>query len=287
VGSLGFEPRIANAPGFIDWSEYKVILSKKYVPKYVNMQLNNAKKYHDCLRDPSRLLTLSPSVRSNVLKALICLSKYLGTYLSFREIIKQYGIRWDRTDSLESFMHIMSSNHSDLPEWMTKACTSLSDHERLYLRFLILSGLRVSEGILSFNLIIELSKNSKLNEYYNEELEILEHYRYKQFLRNSKNAYVTVISKELITLIAKSKPVHYMTIRKHLAKIKLSSRFKELRQQYATFMVRHGLIREEVDLLQGRVPKSIFIRHYWSPSFKELKERTLEGIKQMEQTICF
>ena len=285
VGSLGFEPRIANAPGSINWIVYKDLLCKKYVPKYVNMQLNNAKKYFDCLRNPSRLLFLSPSVRSNALKALICLSKYLGTYLSFRETIKQYGIKWDRTDSLESFMRIMSSHHNDLPEWIAKVRTAFSDNEKLYLRFLVLSGLRVSEGIDSFNLIIELSKNNKLDEYYNRELEILEHYKYKQFLRNSKNVYITVIPKELVVTIAGSKPVHYITIRKHLTKIGLGSRFKELRQQYATFMVRHDLIREEVDLLQGRVPKSIFIRHYWTPNFKELRDRTLEALRQLEQSL--
>ena len=49
-------------------------------------------------------------------------------------------------------------------------------------------------------------------------------------------------------------------------------------------MVRHGLIKEEVDLLQGRIPPSIFIRHYWSPSFKELRNRALEGLEKMNST---
>jgi hypothetical protein len=48
-------------------------------------------------------------------------------------------------------------------------------------------------------------------------------------------------------------------------------------------MVRHGLIKEEVDLLQGRIPASIFIRHYWSPSFSELKDRTLKAIELLKQ----
>jgi len=48
----------------------------------------------------------------------------------------------------------------------------------------------------------------------------------------------------------------------------------ELRQYYDSFMSRHNLIREELDLLQNRVSRSIFIRHYWSASFKELTDRT-------------
>ncbi len=47
-------------------------------------------------------------------------------------------------------------------------------------------------------------------------------------------------------------------------------------------MVRNGLIKEEVDLLQGRIPPSIFIRHYWSPSFKELRNRTFEALAKMQ-----
>ena len=44
----------------------------------------------------------------------------------------------------------------------------------------------MKEGMESFNLIIELYKQNKLNEYFNEELSMLEHYRHKQFLRNTK-----------------------------------------------------------------------------------------------------
>jgi len=36
--------------------------------------------------------------------------------------------------------------------------------------------------------------------------------------------------------------------------------------------------REEVDLLQGRVGKSIFVRHYWSPAITELRDRVLKAL---------
>ena len=50
-------------------------------------------------------------------------------------------------------------------------------------------------------------------------------------------------------------------------------------------MVKHGLIKEEVDLLQGRITKSIFVRHYWSPAIKELKEREFNALQELEQTV--
>jgi hypothetical protein len=41
-------------------------------------------------------------------------------------------------------------------------------------------------------------------------------------------------------------------------------------------------IKEEVDLLQIRIPPSIYIRNYWSPSFTELRDRTLRAIASLE-----
>lgn len=46
-------------------------------------------------------------------------------------------------------------------------------------------------------------------------------------------------------------------------------------------MVRNGLIREGVDLLQGRVGKSIFMRHYFSPAIKDLRDRMLKAVDKM------
>jgi len=46
-------------------------------------------------------------------------------------------------------------------------------------------------------------------------------------------------------------------------------------------MLDHGLIKEEVDLLQGRVGKSIFVRHYWSPAIVELRDRVFRALDQL------
>jgi intergrase/recombinase len=85
----------------------------------------------------------------------------------------------------------------------------------------------------------------------------------------------------LVLSVADSEPVTYSALYKRLMRSKVMSRVNELRDNFGTFMVRHGLIKEEVDLLQGRIPPSIFIRHYWSPSFDELKERTLKAVETL------
>jgi hypothetical protein len=50
-------------------------------------------------------------------------------------------------------------------------------------------------------------------------------------------------------------------------------------------MVRHNLISEEVDLLQGRVSKSIFVRHYLKENPAELRDRVITALTQLEQSL--
>lgn len=85
--------------------------------------------------------------------------------------------------------------------------------------------------------------------------------------------------------VDKSRPVTYAAVIKRLSRNSLRTRINELRDYYGTFMVRHGLIREEVDLLQGRIPPNIFIRRCWSLSFKELRDRTLKAVADLPKTL--
>jgi len=162
----------------------------------------------------------------------------------------------------------------------------LRENEKLLFKFLLCTGVRKEEGITSFNKIIELSKQSNLSIYYNDEFGVLQHFVFKElFLRNTKNLYVSIVEKPLVLEIAKSEPLTYEQVRKRLVRHGLKLRINELRDYFGSFMVRHNLIKEEVDLLQGRIPPSIFLRHYWSPSFKELRDRTLRAIIELTQTL--
>jgi intergrase/recombinase len=205
--------------------------------------------------------------------------------VQFKEKLKQYGIKWVRPDCFSSFMNIMNNNHKDLLEWYKRVCSILHENEKLYLKFMLLSGLRKTEGMLAFNLTIDLQKENRLGEYFNRDLSMLEHYKYKQFLRNTKNAFISIIPEDLVMRIANSKPVSYHAIHCYLMRKRINLRIKELRSYYASFMVRHGIISEEVDILQGRVPKSVFARHYLKENPAELRDRTLTAITQLEQTL--
>lgn len=148
------------------------------------------------------------------------------------------------------------------------------------------------ESVKAFNKIIELYQYNKLYEYFNEHLSTLEHFKFKEFIRGTKNVYISIVLRDLVYKIAKSSLVSYFTIRKHLRRSKISIRIKELRSFYASFMVRHGLIHEEVDIIQRRIPKSIFVRHYLSIDFKYLTDRTLKALSELEKSfipsfLCF
>jgi len=44
-------------------------------------------------------------------------------------------------------------------------------------------------------------------------------------------------------------------------------------------------LSEEVDLLQGRISKSVFVRHYLKENPMELRDRTLEALRQLEKSL--
>ena len=58
--------------------------------------------------------------------------------------------------------------------------------KRLFLKYLLYSGLRKYEAIKSFNRIIELAKNTRLSEYYDSVLNCLMPLQISQRLQDEK-----------------------------------------------------------------------------------------------------
>jgi intergrase/recombinase len=174
----------------------------------------------------------------------------------------------------------MKASDNNILDWYTKAYEVARDNEKLFLQFIKESGIRYEEAYNSFNLIIQLAKEGKQQEYYNRELSCLMHFKYpKLFLRNSKNVYISFVPESLISQIANSTPVTYHKIRKRLSHNHLGVRISELRDYYSTSLLRNGILQQEIDLLQGRIPVSIFVRHYWSPRLSELRDRVFKAVQ--------
>lgn len=190
-----------------------------------------------------------------------------------------------------SFLRITNHHHSSLGEWYKAVQNILRDNEKLLLKYALVTGIRKNEAIKSFNLIIDLAKLGQLDSYYNVEPGILEHYKIKDaignfmFLKATKKLYISVVSKVLIGEIAQSKKVSYSAIRKRITRAKHTIRIKELRSYYSTYLRTHGSA-PYIDLLQGRIPKSVFARHHLKvEDVKELVNQVLAVTTTMESRL--
>ncbi|MGD0979549.1 MAG: integrase [Candidatus Bathyarchaeia archaeon] len=246
------------------------------------MQYNTALRFLEYYSDPSKISTLKTSNRGNVLKALISLSKFLGSYDNFTKSIKNNGIHWASRNGFDSFLKIVNGNHKDVIEWYKKTQTVLPDNEKLFVRFVLLSGLRMSEAKRSFSKIIELAKQNRLNEYYDDKQQILKHYQYSENLRHTKNVYISIVSRELINEIVNSKAVSYNVIRKHLAKNRMNLELKPLRSLFATYLRNKGIMSEIIDLIQGRINSgSVFLNHYLKMDMTNLSDQILPILRDL------
>jgi intergrase/recombinase len=200
--------------------------------------------------------------------------------------LKSHGIKRTKPDAVQSFTRILNSSaHKGLGQWYKDACAVLNENEKLYLRFMLLSGVRAMEGVKAFNLLVELGERYK-EEYYNQETGFLEHFKYPTlFLRSSKNLYVSAVPKGLLDEMSKSNNVSYNAIDKRLDRAGLMMRVKQLRSFYATTMREQGLLSEQIDLVQGRVGKSIFLQHYFKQDAKMLSSKILIMLTSLEQSL--
>jgi intergrase/recombinase len=243
----------------------------KFSRSYALQLFNNGIKYFDCLKNPQGVSAIPAGTRGNALKAMVNLAKYLGQYEEYKTKLSNCGVKWERSNGLGAFLRIFNASNNDVIKWYHKARSKLRENEALFTKFLLHSGLRTSEAIHSFNLTIKLSKEHKLSEYYDSELQVLCHFKYpKLFIRRTKNCYITFIQPEFLSEIVQSKPVTYSMIRKRLERKSMQLRFNELRDKFGTYLLGHGILEAEINLCQGRIPVDIFIRHYWSPKLKEL-----------------
>lgn len=272
--------RLLDVTAFRDW-----LVNKAYTATYIKNVMPYAIKYNHLIHSNNlrELDSLSGHVRTHVLKALTAISKFLGIYTQFKDRLRANGIKWHHTDALTAFLRILNANNKNTLQWLNQTLPYLRENEQLFARFLQLSGLRVSEGIASFNLCIRLAKENRLQEYYDKNLNVLCHFKYpKLFIRRSKCAFITFIKPEFLTAICNSQTVTYPSIRKRLEHNKIPLRFNELRDIFGTHLVNNGILEIEQNLVCGRIPVSIFIRHYWSPRLKELGIRIFKALETVD-----
>jgi intergrase/recombinase len=269
----------------IDFVLFKKWLYQSYRPFTARPVYSYAKKYGYCLttRNLSILRSFSDGKRSSILKALATLSKYLGMHEEFKALVKNYGLKWAGRSSDDIIIErlLKSSNDKELFEWVKDAKRKIPEIEQ-FLNLMVATGVRLIEAVESHNLIIKLSREGKLDGYFNEDRQILEHFRFKEiFIRNSKKVFISFAPSEVIHTIAKAEPLTYDRVQGlaewHVKKL----HFADLRELYASYSVKH-LKQPEIDFLQGRVSASVFMRNYFNPTWiSDLKKRALKNANEL------
>jgi len=247
--------------------------------KYAKQCLGLMKKYHRILvtGDASELWGLGGEKRAKAMKALSMLSKILGVKDRWKAIREAYGFKWSVGENA-SPPFLTGQTYSSL---LSNACRIFKalEYDKSIVEFIALSGLRVSEALEA----VKLYKSDN-SDYLNRELMVLEHFKYPSiFIRRSKKAYITVLDEYMLKLLETSKPMSYNAVRMKLRR-RLEGRcnLNIFRKIWATYMRLKGLDIEIIDLLQGRTPKNIFLKHYYKPDVKSLIENVrerLEGLR--------
>ena len=149
----------------IDWEGFKTYLQNKHRRRWALELFRNARQYQHLFNNLSMLDSFSKSKKYHVLQSLIALSKYLGCYEEFKVQIKAHGIKWRKPSSLEAFLRIRNNSNGNVLEWLRHVSKVLGEDSTTFLDLALVSGVRTTEAIESFNLIIKLSRENKLEEY--------------------------------------------------------------------------------------------------------------------------
>jgi intergrase/recombinase len=149
--------------------------------------------------------------------------------------------------------------------------------------FCTLTGLRASECVASVKLIKDLNN---FKTYYNEGRQCLEHFRFANiFIRRTKAAYISLVDKEILEIVQNCTNVpSYNALKKALMRRSLDMQLKYCRKIFASYLRQSGIETEIVDLLQGRVPKSVFARHYFTPSL-DYRDKVIGALDNLRQKI--
>jgi hypothetical protein len=193
------ENKLSGSYSQVFWSGFQSYLTKNNNHLGTRDRLNYAMKYAHILDtgDAQQLLEMSHEKRMHVMKSLSALAKYTGRYDTWQQFKQRFQLKWSNGDSLQAFKSIFN-NEKDLDHmvsWLKDTCSKLPQKYTNILMFNTLTGLRPSEAYLSISLI-----QDNLAHYLNNDTKILEHFRFRDFIRRTKKAYISFINDRILEM---------------------------------------------------------------------------------------
>ncbi|MDX1372480.1 MAG: integrase, partial [Nitrososphaeraceae archaeon] len=228
-----------------------------------------SKKYYRVLTEGNaqEILSLPDEKRLQVMKALATLSKFMGCYDKWKAIKEIHQLKWTNgKNGLEVFKNIVNNdnNYVSMLKWLKKTCSAIPRSHSNILIFCTLTGLRPDESIQSIKLI-----QNNIDNYLDREKMMLEHFRYpKIFLRRTKQSFISIVTNSILKLANESSTINYNALRCYLKRKHIPMNMNHCRKIFATFLRNNNIEQEIIDMLQGRIPKSVFVRHYYKPDTK-------------------
>jgi intergrase/recombinase len=163
--------------------------------------------------------------------------------------------------------------------WIKDACSKLPKSYGNILIYCTLTGLRPTEACDSISLI-----HKELDNYLKKDSMILEHYKYPVFMRKTKKAFISLVNDSILNIAKEAFPHSYNSLRLFIERNQhLKMHMAYCRKVFATHLRINGISQEEIDVLQGRTPTSVFSRYYFRPDFDNLRIRNV--IENLHQQI--
>ena len=248
------------------WERYNRHLQNTYQKTTLRTHKCYSRKYAHILTDGNaqELLILSNRKRQMVMAVLASLSKFMGCYDYWESIKKRHQLKWSSNDGLTFFNNITNGQNLDsMLKWLKNTISKLPEPDANILIYCTVTGLRPTEACHSIELI-----QTDLDNYLNKNSMMLEHFKYsEQFLRKTKHAFVSIVDNSIIELAQNASQRTYNSTRMLLRKQGIEMHMAYCRKIFATYLRNNGIQPEVIDLLQGRVPKSVFLRYYYKPDF--------------------
>ncbi|MHB2035191.1 MAG: hypothetical protein ACYCPW_00405 [Nitrososphaerales archaeon] len=245
-------------------------------------------KYEKAVGDPkeaAKLKTLTRDMRRYVMQSLAALSKYSGKYETWQSVRRQAGLKWDSKPSVSIIRSLLSGEADQSYAWLKETLPQVPREARVELVWIAVSGLRPVEASRSHELFFRLSSQKKLEQYLDSETSMLCHYKFPAvFIRRTKNAFITFASPKILEVLASSNPTSYNAVWCMIKRRQLEVKTYGLIKYYGTFL-KKTLDREMIDLLQGRLDASVFVKHYYRPLIMDLRDKVLGAIKPLEEEL--
>jgi intergrase/recombinase len=196
--------------------------------------------------------------------------------------MENHQLKWSNAGGTEVFHNITGREHSfeSMSQWLKSVYAKLPKVYGNILVFNALTGLRPKETCESIKILNEKGQEG----YLNKNTMVLEHFKYPEiFIRRTKKAYISIATDSILELAKQSAACGYNALRLAVKKRGLDMNMAYCRKIFATYLRSNGIEQEIIDLLQGRIPKSVFVRHYFRPDFNH--DRIKEAIDSLYDTL--